>query len=474
MNFAKYKSDVVLIAHFLLGIAAGLLPALVFYWVLLIFFVGVYCGFTKSSAWPAYIFATYLAGIELLGRMSASGLPHEFIKYAVTVILLIELFLQQKEVPKSFIFFIVLLIPGTLLTDGGNLEETRQMISANLSGPVCLAVSAVYFYNRILYTNSIQKLFLYVLYPLAAVVGYLVIKTPDFSEIEFGFKSNFETSIYGPNQMSSILGLGILIIGLAYFLKIRLFGSYVLTLAYLGILLFRGLLTFSRGGMITPAILLFVVFLYFSWKTGGFNRSTLRILALAAIVVALAIVSFDYTNKLTSNALYNRYTGVKNGKQIEDIDKLTSGRTMIVYLDWQIFQDNSILGVGVGMGKFFRARYGYYVEVIAHNEFSRMLAEHGLLGIAALLILVFAPVTRFFSNRNVFERIMIISFTGFCFVFMTHAATRIAAPCFLYGFAFVRIVPALHRLRKNDFVSGQHAFTPRQISSPDGVNRATA
>ncbi|MDZ7648843.1 MAG: hypothetical protein U5K54_17640 [Cytophagales bacterium] len=38
----------------------------------------------------------------------------------------------------------------------------------------------------------------------------------------------------------------------------------------------------------------------------------------------------------------------------EDIDKLTSGRTMIVYLDWQIFKDNPVLGVGVGMGKELR------------------------------------------------------------------------------------------------------------------------
>lgn len=447
MNLSKYASDVMVVLHFLLGIAAGVFPGFVFYWVIFIFLLGVYFGLTKSTAWPAYVFATYLSGIELLGRMSASGLPHEFIKYAVTVILVIAIIFQRKQVPMPFLFFVLFLIPGVFLTDGGSLEETRQMISANLSGPICLAVAVIYFYNRSFDSKSIRTLFLNVLYPLAAVVGYLVIKTPDFSEIEFGFQSNFETSIYGPNQMSSILGLGILIIGLSYFLNIRLFGSYLLTLTYLGMLLFRGLLTFSRGGMITPAILLTIIFIYVSWKAGGLNKTTVRILFAGIVVVIAGIVAFDFTNRLTDNALYNRYRGVKNGKQIEDIDRLTSGRTMIVSLDWQIFKDNPILGVGVGMGKFFRAQYGYYVEVIAHNEFSRLLAEHGVSGIFALLILVFSPVTRFFANRNTFERVMIISFTGFCFVFMTHAATRIAAPCFLYGLAFIRIVPALNRLK---------------------------
>lgn len=83
------------------------------------------------------------------------------------------------------------------------------------------------------------------------------------------------------------------------------------------------------------------------------------------------------------------------------------------------------------------------MEVAAHNEFSRVLAEHGMFGVTALLIMVIMPIKRFFANRKILERIIIIAFIGFCFVFMTHSATRIAAPCFLYGFAFMRFVPAL-------------------------------
>jgi len=464
MNLFKYKADVILLIHLLLGIVAAFFPSLVFYWVFFVFLAGLYFGLVKSATTPAYIFAAYLAGVELLGRMSSSGLPHEFIKYAITLILLVPLIFRRKEIPYSFVFFLLLLMPAVFLTDGGNFEETRQLISGNLSGPLCLAVSAIYFYNRPLDSQALRKTFLYLLYPLISIVGYLTIKTPDFNEIEFGFQSNFATSIYGPNQMSSILGLGILIIGFAYLIKIRLFGSYILTLAFMGILLFRGLLTFSRGGMLTAAILLIAVFLYLSWKLGGFNQNTIRIILIAAVVGVAAAIAFDYTNKLTGDALYGRYTGIKNGKQVEDIDKLTSGRTIIVYLDWQIFKDNILLGIGPGMGKYYRVKYGYSVQVAAHNEFTRILAEHGLLGAIAIAILILAPLQRFLSSRKIIEKIFIIAFIGFCFVFMTHAATRIAAPCFLYGLAFIKIVSSIQRVPKYGFVHRQYAVQTRQNS----------
>jgi hypothetical protein len=469
MSFNRYKSDVILVAHFFLGILTGVFPSGVFIWVMAAFAIGLYTAFTKSIRYPEYTFAAYLVGIELLGRMSASGIPHEFIKYAVSSILMVSMMVKPKPYTSyPFIVFMLLFLPGLLLTDGGGLEENRQLISANLSGPFCLAISALYFYNKPFDMVSLRALFRALLFPLAAILGFMVINTPDLSQIEFGFDSNFATSIYGPNQMSSILGLGILIIGLGYFLKIRLFGSYLLALAFLSFLLFRGLLTFSRGGMITPVILFAVVFIYFTWKVAGFNANTVRMIFFAAIFSGLAIFLFQYTDELTGNKLSDRYKGVKRGKQIDDIDKLTSGRTMIMYLDWEIFQDNPVLGVGAGMAKVLRKKYGYSVEVAAHNEFSRILAEHGVFGIGALLIMFFMPLKRLFSSRKILEQIIVIAFIGFCFVFMTHAATRIAAPCFLYGFAFVSIVPSLKWIKQNGSLLRQYSFKTREVFNNSG------
>lgn len=464
MRLGRYRSDFYLTLHFLLGIVSGIYPALVFGWVILTFFAGVYYAVNQNPRFPEYLFAGYLVGLELLGRMSASGVPHEFIKYAITVILVVSLLSRSKKWAGQFVFYFALLLPATLLTDGGNLEETRQLISANLSGPLCLAVSVIYFYNKPVDLFQLRKIFLNILFPLAAILGYMVIKTPDLSEIEFGYQSNFATSIYGPNQMSSILGLGIILIGVGYFLRLRLFGSIWVTVAFISSLLFRGLLTFSRGGMLTPLVILFLVFVFLIFKVSGFNRYTVRSFALAVGLFVVGIVSFNYVNDLTDNKLYERYTGKRGEKQVEDLDRLTSGRTIIMALDYQIFTDNLITGIGVGMGKFVRQDYGYTVEVAAHNEFTRLLAEHGLPGIVALCILLFVPLLRFFNRKSIIERVLMISLIGFCFVFMTHAATRIAAPCFLYGLAFAWIISTAHAKEMYGHLFRKHAFAPRSVS----------
>jgi hypothetical protein len=102
------------------------------------------------------------------------------------------------------------------------------------------------------------------------------------------------------------------------------------------------------------------------------------------------------------------------------------------------------------MGKFFRQSYGYSVKVAAHNEFSRMLAEHGLFGVMGILILFLLPIQQYVRSKSSIEKVIIIMSVGFCFVFMTHSATRLAAPCFLYGLTFIKFAPNISMKRANN------------------------
>lgn len=435
---SQYTNDVLLAVHFLAGIACGLFPQLAFYWTLVYFGLATFQIFIRGKS--AYTYAAYLVGLELLMRMSRSGIPHEFTKYAVSLLLILELIRKPKSIPLAIIGFVFLLIPSALLSDGGSLEETRQLLSANLSGPFCLAISVAYFFNRLFTSDDLKKVVLHILFPLAAIIGYLFIKTPDLSEVEFGTTSNFQTSIYGPNQMSSILGLGIVLIGVCYLLRIKLTGSYLTVAALVFLLAFRGLLTFSRGGMLTSLITMAIIALFLSWKTIFNQRTFVRMIMYSVVLGIIFWLTFQYANKLTDNALFNRYAGIKENEQVEDIDEITSGRTKIIVIDWNIFLDHPLTGVGVGMARNLRKVYGYGSRVAAHNEFSRLLAEHGILGAMALIILIGLPVQRFFQSRNNFYKAIILMGIGFSFVFMMHSATRIAAPGFLYGLAFVSLV----------------------------------
>ena len=75
----------------------------------------------------------------------------------------------------------------------------------------------------------------------------------------------------------------------------------------------------------------------------------------------------------------------------------------------------------------------------AHIEYSRLLAEHGLFGIVAILIIVLFPVSTFFKLKSSDEKILLILCTVFVFITLGHAAMRLAAPGFIYGLAYIAI-----------------------------------
>jgi hypothetical protein len=89
-----------------------------------------------------------------------------------------------------------------------------------------------------------------------------------------------------------------------------------------------------------------------------------------------------------------------------------------------------------------------------------MLAEHGLLGVLALLILLLIPLGFLLSkNRNLF----MIPFVVFWFLTINHSAMRVALPGFIYGFALLSITYASKSKKKpkskTTSLSGQQAFT---------------
>jgi hypothetical protein len=93
-----------------------------------------------------------------------------------------------------------------------------------------------------------------------------------------------------------------------------------------------------------------------------------------------------------------------------------------------------------------------------------MLAEHGVLGIFALLILLLIPLGFLLSkNRN----LLMLPFVAFWFLTINHSAMRVALPGFMYGFALLSITYATKTKRKKKksiksnttALPGQQAFT---------------
>jgi O-antigen ligase len=121
-----------------------------------------------------------------------------------------------------------------------------------------------------------------------------------------------------------------------------------------------------------------------------------------------------------------------------------SGREVLMESELQMFFDHPILGVGVGKNKELRqSQTG--IDLATHNELTRMLAEHGSLGVICLLILFLTPLYLFSVDR---QNVLALSFFVFWLLTVNHAAMRLAAPAFVYALSLLKVyreAPVVHR-----------------------------
>src|SRR5690606_14754830 len=157
---------------------------------------------------------------------------------------------SAKTVP--YWIYLLLLMPAIFVASQSmesTLANFRTSVAFNLSGPFCLGISALYCYYKKVTKEQFSKVLLMMLLPLLTNMTYLYFRTPSIGEaLMSGVNSNFEASGgYGPNQIATVLGLG------AFILFIRLFTIKnkvinLLDLSLFGLMMYRAIVTFSRGG----------------------------------------------------------------------------------------------------------------------------------------------------------------------------------------------------------------------------------
>lgn len=440
-NF-PYKSELFLGISIVLAVALLTESNLSTLYSVMIVVYGLYKIFiTKNADGAAHTVAAFVVACEVLFRMNAGGLGYEFGKYATMLFLIFGMMVEtkKKEIPTAFVIFILCLLPSILVVKFPTFDDTRQMLSFNLSGPICLGISVIYFYKRKLPRSQLRSVFLAILYPITAMSVYLYFYSGDLSGVEFNTDSNFQASGgFGPNQVSTVFGLGILVIAASYFLNLRLFRIKYLNIVLLFVFLIRGLATFSRGGIIAPVVAIAVCIIVISLTDPNFQNRIGRIVYAFLIICGAAVFGFNYVNDVSGGLLEMRY----KGESMYDKEKeknFFSGRDEIFIEDLEVFQQNVILGVGPGMAKEKREELSGY-EVSAHVEFTRMLSEHGLFGVLALLILFLFPVKTYFSLKSTDNKILLVLCVVFVYVTLGHAATRLAIPGFIYGLGFINLI----------------------------------
>lgn len=436
MKNIKLSYSVLLLIHAVIALAVFVAPFLSKIYALLIPVVGFYIVYrTKNKNNEVILIAAYLVGVEVFLRMTGGNFNNEYVKFVVIFFMLLGM-IYSNFATNAFIywFFLILLIPGILITSTvfNPSVDIKKSLVFNLSGPVCLAISSVYMFRRKILFTDLQNVLVAMALPILSTAIYLFLYNPSVRDVVTGTQSNFETSGgFGPNQVSTILGLGIFV----FFTQLILFSKSKKIMILNGIIVifitYRGIVTFSRGGVITAVVMIVCLMSLLYLFSNSKGKSKFVWVFILTGLMGLGV--WTYSSLQTNGLIEKRYANQDASGRTKK-DRL-GGREEIMGEEITIFLDNPILGIGAGMGKEIRKEI-FGDSSASHNEITRMLSEHGLFGIFGLLLLFITPIVVYITNR---QHLYFLSFFVFWMLTINHAAMRIAAPAFVYGLSLLLV-----------------------------------
>ncbi|MFM2370129.1 MAG: hypothetical protein RL619_2450, partial [Bacteroidota bacterium] len=363
--------------HVVIGFLAYVFPFTSKIYGYSIFIFGVYYIIKKQNRNnEALIIAAYVVGSEVFLRMTSGNPLYEISKYGVMVFILIGMYFSGfSKSATPYWLYLLLLVPSIVLTTFVLDIDTdiRKAIAFNISGPVCLGVASLYTFRRKIALEQMNNILLSMGLPIISCMVYLTFYTPNLRDVITSTQSNFETSGgYGPNQVATILGLGMFIFFSRVILESRTKFMLAINLIIALNISYRGILTFSRGGMVTGFLMIVSLLLFLYFKSNYKGRVKLNFIT---VFVSLAMmITWGYTSFQTGGLIDKRYANQDAAGRAKE-SKLT-GREDIARAEINIFFENPIFGVGVGKGVEVRkSKTGMFAA--SHDEITRMLAEHG-------------------------------------------------------------------------------------------------
>jgi hypothetical protein len=402
---------------------------------------GVYFLIVDDEPHRMLYVAGYIVGVELLWRGTGASVFWETGKYAVTLLLILSLIKHKfdNKANIAIIFYFLLLVPSVVqaripnieLIDPGRLTTIdmpfywlgldRRQIAFNLSGPFLLAVATLYF-SRVTFTRrQLTHLFTAIIGGAIGLVAISIAATltldpQQLAQLNEG--TEVTSANIGANQVSSILGLGGYLAAVVVLDRhIKGSGLKLLFMAASIVLLGQALLTFSRGGF-WGAIIAIVVFIAFLLpKAKQLNWPALISIALGAVLL------FGFLNVLTTGNVTERFT-----------DTDPTGRDEVIREEIGVFLDNPVFGVGPGQ----RSGSGELLNA-AHTEYTRVLAEHGLLGAFSWVFLFGVGASNYFNKKLPMNRALSASTVAWTLFYFVHAATRLSASGFVFALSSIQI-----------------------------------
>lgn len=420
---------ILLVAHVLLAFVLDFSPYISAAYAALLLVIAVRAALLGRTA-TVIVMLAYVSAAEVLIRMTHAVIFWEFAKYSLALVAGLALLVEWRRRETAGrertilpLILILVLIPGaiyTVLQEG--LTGAREALSFNLAGLVALAILSLYFWARPIDRAVAQRLLLAIMAPIVSITT-LAMHTTLTSVVQFDLMSNFRTSGgYGPNQVSSMLGLGVLAGAMLLVLMPKARGARLVVLAFSLAMFAQALLTFSRGGVYSLGLAILVYGLQ-TLRTPGARGRLVLVTALASLT--LVFVIYPMLENYTSGLLSARFSDLE-----------TTGRVEFALADVEAFASNPIVGVGAGQSAQFHL-LNKGEQVTSHTEYTRLLAEHGIFGLVGLLALLAMLAIGYKRNSPGLNRAMSAAFAVWAGTVMLHSATRLAAISVAFALALV-------------------------------------
>jgi hypothetical protein len=413
-NFSSNKNVAWTIFHVILGWLSTISPFALIFWFYFVLFDGLFKLFKRKEILLLLVVFSYLISFEVLDRMAETSpyIPYELGKYMLLVMSLMGVWRFGIRSIKG-VFMVLLIIPAAFY-DVSQVRISKDIISYLLA-PLTVGLG-LSFADKVKITEHQLNFILKLIYwsCLSSLI-FTILKTPDFSEIEFDLGANFDTTGgHASNQVSTILGLGLFLSFYSVYNRKLFSGNYILDISILIAFSFQGLLTFSRGGMLVGVFCAIILVLTSKIK---FTK-----IMIGVLIVFVLFGSFNYANSLTSGNLLLRYQGETQGTLVgnkeKDLNNIVTGRLNILEEDLDLWLKYPIFGAGVGASTYLRDD----VKVASHVELSRLLADHGIFGLIYSILffgMFFQYRSKVYSGNSILYILII-----FALLTTFHAAMR--------------------------------------------------
>lgn len=427
------------LAFFILHIFIAMLikdsPTISTRYAQLVFLIGAWAALRGRHSLVVCIIS-YIVGGEVLWRMTKADLFWEFGKYAVSGILFLAILSalpKRRSLRNSgylLIAYFILLLPAISLTPLEPFSRWRDMVSFNMSGPLSLCICGLYFSGLVFDREDLQRAFTWLIAPVICIAFISLIGIIKAPSISWGLYSQEEASgRFGPNQVCSILGLAaFLCIVCCYLVKTnRIFKIFMASVSFW--FFSHAILTFSRGGVVSTGVTA-MIYLMFSIRSRK-GRVTSLLLGIF-LILAMHFYITPKLNYYTKGMLRARY---ERHEQIAGLEVYEStGRIGFLLSDLRAFMREPLYGHGVGSSEQIHLQ-AIGRSAVAHTEWSRILSEHGILGVFSLFFLgvwVFRRY-RYWSTKETLFKALALSFIAGVVLYSSHSAMRLALPAYIIG-----------------------------------------